>query len=48
MEKPYLSLSHLDLLNHQTDILLFAFDFLKEKRDKLDHFVPLMHVKIEK
>ena len=30
------------------DIVLFAFDFFKEKRGKLDHFVPLTHVKIEK
>ena len=46
--KRYLSLYHLNLLHLKMDILLFAFDFLKERRDKLDHFVPLMHVKTEK
>ena len=28
-------------------IVLFAFDFLKEKRNKLDHFVTGTHVEIE-
>ena len=28
------------------DTILLGFNFLKEKRDKLDHFVTLTHVKI--
>ena len=50
MERPGLSLYHLNLLHLQMDIVLFgfAFFFFKEKRDKFDHFVPLTHVKIEK
>ena len=48
MEKPDLNLYHLNLLHLQMNTVLFAFGFFKEKRDKLDHFVPLTHVKIEK
>ena len=49
MERPGLSLYHLNLLHLQMDIVLFGFAFfLKEKRDKFDHFVPVTHVKIEK
>ena len=47
MEK-HLSLYHLNLLHLQMNTVLFAFDFFKEKRDRLDQFVPLTHVKIEK
>ena len=45
MEKRDVSLYHLNLLHLQMDM---AFDFLKEKRNKLDHFVTLTHVKIAK
>ena len=48
MEKPDLSLYYLNLLHIQMDTVLLAFDFLKEKRNKLDHFVTLTHVKIAK
>ena len=30
------------------DTVLLALDFLKEKRNKLDHFVTLTHVNIAK
>ena len=43
MEKPDLNLLHL-----QMDTVLLAFDFSKEKRNKLDHFVTPTHVKIAK
>ena len=48
MEKPDLSLYHLNLLHLHINTVLSAFDFLKEKRNKLDHFVILTHVKIAK
>ena len=34
MEKPDLSLYHLNLLHLQMNIVLFAFDFFTEKRQK--------------
>ena len=46
MEKPDLSLYYLNLLHLQMSIVLFAFDFIKEKRNKLDHLVTLTHVEI--
>ena len=48
MEKPDLSLYHLSLLHLQMDTVLIAFNFLKEKRNRLDHFLILTHVKIAK
>ena len=48
MEKPDLSLYHLNLLQLQMDTALLAFDFLKEKRNKLNHFITVTHVKIAK
>ena len=48
IEKPDLSLYHLNLLHLQMDTILLGFNFLKEKRNKLDHFVTLTHVKIAK
>ena len=46
MEKPDLSLYHLNLLHLQMDVVLFDFEFFKEKRNKLDYFITLTHVKI--
>ena len=43
-KKPGVSLYHLNLLHLQMDIAWFSFDFLKEKRNKSDHFVTLTHV----
>ena len=48
MGKHDLSLYHLNLLHLQMDTVLLAFNFLKEKRNKLDHFVTLTHIKIAK
>ena len=46
--KPDLSSHHLNLLLLQMDTVLLAFSFLKEKRNKLDHFVTVTHVKVAK
>ena len=48
MEKPDLSLYQLNLLHLQMGTVLTAFNFFKEKRNKLDHFVTISHVKIAK
>ena len=48
MGKPDLSLYHLNLLHLQMDIVLVAFDFFKEKGNKLDHILTLIHGKIAK
>ena len=48
MEKPDVNLHHLNLLHLQMDIVLIVFDFFEEKRNKLDLFAILHHVKIAK
>ena len=38
MEKPDLSIYHLNLLHLQMDIVLFGFDIFKEKKEQIRSF----------